>query len=114
MQPENRDLAQLWDMRTFGREANDLVRRIAFKRLEGEPMRKRALERTLELLGEASRRVSPDFQDKHTEIDWRALVGQRNVIAHDYGKINHLRLYDTARVKVPLLLAELDRILGEP
>jgi len=114
MKPEERDPALLWDMRKFGREAHDMVRRISFEKLEGDSLRKLALERALELVGKAARRVSPDFQARHAEIDWRALVGQRNVIAHDYGKINHRRLYDSARVKVPLLLVELDRILGEP
>ena len=106
-------MAQLWDMRNFGREAHDLVRRVSFEKLEGNSMRKLALERALELLGEAARRVSPGFQAKHAQIDWRALVGQRNVMAHDYGKINHRRLYDSAREKVPLLLAELNRMLGD-
>ena len=77
-------------------------------------MRKHALERVLELLGEAARRVSEEFRGRHPQIDWRALVGQRNVLAHDYGKINHRRLYDTTRRIVPLLLVELDRIVGEP
>jgi uncharacterized protein with HEPN domain len=113
MKPEDRDLALLWDMRGFAREAHDLVKRITFERLDDDSTRKRALERVLELLGEAARRVSAEFQDRHAQIDWRALVGQRNVLAHDYGKINHRRLYDTTRRVVPLLLAELDRILGE-
>ncbi len=34
-------------------------------------------------------------------------------LAHDYGKINHRRLYDSTRRIVPLLLVELDRILGD-
>ena len=35
-------------------------------------------------------------------------------LAHDYGKINHRRLYDSTRRIVPSLLAELNRIFGEP
>jgi uncharacterized protein with HEPN domain len=113
MKPEDRDLALLWDMRRYGRQAHELVRRIAFERLDREAMRKLALERALEVVGEAARRVSPEFKGRHAQINWRALVGQRNVLAHDYGKINHRRLYDTTRRVVPLLLAELDRILGD-
>ena len=112
MKPEDRDLALLWDMRRYAREAHDFVKRIAFERLEADQMRKHALERVLELLGEAARRVSSQFQDRNPQIDWRALVGQRNVLAHDYGKINHRRLYDTTRAMVPSLIVELDRILG--
>jgi len=114
MKPEERDLALLWDMRKFAQQAHDLVKRIEFERLDEDPIRKLALERALEVLGEAARRVSAGFQRRNPQIGWRDIVGQRNVLAHDYGKINHRRLYDTTRRKVPLLLAELDRILGEP
>ena len=114
MKPEERDLALLWDMRKFARQAHEMVKRIAFERLDEDPIRKLALERALEVLGEAARRVSAEIQGQNPQIGWRDLAGQRNVLAHDYGKINHRRLYDSARVKVPLLLAALDRILGEP
>jgi uncharacterized protein with HEPN domain len=113
MKPEDRDLALLWDMRQFARDAHGLVKRVSFERLAGDSMRKLALERALELLGEAARRVSAETQGRHAQIDWRALVGQRNVLAHDYGKIDHRRLYETTRRIVPLLLAELDRILAD-
>ncbi len=114
MKPEERDFALLWDMRKFAQQAHDLVKRISFERLDEDPIRKLALERALEVLGEAARRVSAQFQGQNPQIEWRDLVGQRNVLAHDYGKINHRRLYDSTRRIVPLLLAELDRILGEP
>ncbi len=108
-----RDAAHLWDMREFARQSHRLVRRIAFARLQKDPVRRLALERALELVGEAARRVSPAFRAAHPEIDWRAIVGQRNVIAHDYGEINHRRLFDAARDRVPGLVASLDRLLGK-
>ena len=114
MRPEKRDRAYLWDMREFARESRKFVQRVSFARLERDSMRKLALERTLELLGEAARRVSEAAKREHPGVDWRALIGQRNVLAHDYGEIDHRLLYDNARQKIPFLLAELDRILGEP
>jgi len=114
MKPEKRDRAYLWDMREFARDTRKVVHRISFDRLERDLMRRLALERSLELLGEAARRVSAPAKGAHPEIDWRALIGQRNVLAHDYGEIDHRLLFDHARQKIPLLLAELDRILGEP
>jgi uncharacterized protein with HEPN domain len=114
MRPEKRDRAYLWDMREFARDSLKLVQRISFARLEGDMMRRRALERSLELLGKAARRVSDAGKLEHPAIGWGALVGLRNVLAHDYGEIDHGLLYDNAREKIPLLLMELDRILGEP
>jgi uncharacterized protein with HEPN domain len=111
MKSEDRDQAYLWDMRDFAREARRIVRRIAYDRMQKDSMRRLALERVLELLGEVARRVSPETRRAHPEIEWRDLIGQRNVLAHDYGEIDHRRLYDTARMKVPLLIDKLDRIL---
>ncbi len=113
MRPEDRDRAILWDMREFARTAHGLTRRIGFARLERDAMRRLALERALELLGEAAKRVSAPLQRAHPGIGWRDIIGQRNVLAHDYGEIDHRKLFDTARLKVPLLIAELDRILRE-
>ena len=45
--------------------------------------------------------------------EWRSLVGQRNVLAHEYGQIDHRRLYDSASRKIPSLLDELERILKD-
>ena len=53
MRREDRDLALLWDMRGFAREAHEFVKRITFERLEADAMRKHALERVLELLTDA-------------------------------------------------------------
>ena len=113
MKPEDRDLAYVWDMRGYAREAQHIVGNLAFEKIEGDSLRKLALERVLELLGEAARRVSPGYQARHPGIEWRMLVGQRNILAHDYGEIDHRRLYDHVRVNVPSLLAELDGILRD-
>ena len=48
-----------------------------------------AVERHLEIIGEAANRVSPDFQANHPEIPWRRIIAQRHVIAHEYGEIKH-------------------------
>lgn len=100
-------------MRRSAKEAHALVRRITYTRLARDRMRLLALERTLEVLGESARRISPHFQRAHPEIDWRGIIGQRNVIAHEYGEIDHRRLYEAARMRVPALVAALDRMLQE-
>jgi len=112
MKPDGRDQAYLWDMRDFAREVVSLTKDFSLAELLEDRLRQLALERVMELLGEAARRVSAETRLQHPGIDWRRLTGQRAVLAHDYGKVDHRRLYDSARVKVPLLIEELNRILG--
>jgi uncharacterized protein with HEPN domain len=42
-----------------------------------------AVERLLEVIGEAARRVSEAFRQAHPEIPWRRIVAQRNVLSHE-------------------------------
>jgi uncharacterized protein with HEPN domain len=47
-----------------------------------------AVERALEIISEASRRLPDELRSRHPEIDWRALAGLGNVYRHDYDAID--------------------------
>ena len=46
-----------------------------------------AVERQLEILGEAAGRISPDFRSTHSDINWRRIIGLRNILIHRYDDI---------------------------
>jgi uncharacterized protein with HEPN domain len=56
--------------------------------------------------------VSQDVQVKNPEIPWAKIVGQRNVLAHEYGEIRQELMYLLATEHIPDLIAGLVRILG--
>ena len=72
-----------------------------------------AVERGLEILGEAARRVSEPFRQTHSEIDWRHTIGLRNVIAHRYEQVQQDRIWAIVTVDLNLLLAQLEPLLPE-
>ena len=113
MKPEERDAAYVWDMLKAARLARELLEGVSRAAYLRDRMRQLALERALELLGEAARRVSAAFQSEHAEIDWRRIIGQRNVLAHEYGAIDQERLYRTGIENLPRLIAVLERILAK-
>jgi len=114
MSPEERDPAYLWDMFDAARQVVQFTRGITFEAYIGDPMRTMAVERALEILGEAARRVSDDFRQAHPEIPWRDLVGQRNVLAHDYGEIKQDRIWESATRHAPKLIGMLEPLLPPP
>jgi uncharacterized protein with HEPN domain len=111
MSPEERDHAHIWDMLQAAGEARDLCKGLTFEKLERDRRTLLALERVMELLGEAARRVSGDFQRAHPEIPWRKVIGLRNVLAHEYGSIDHRRLYLAASEDTRALARDLKRLL---
>jgi len=63
--------------------------------------RRYAIERALEIVGEAARRVSPGINSAHPEIPWKGIIGFRNVLAREYGEIDYRRLFTVVNEGVP-------------
>ncbi len=88
MRPEERDAAYLWDMLEAAKEVADMTTGVTLEAFLNNRMLVRATERGVEIIGEAARRVSPEFQAAHIDIPWRQIIGQRNILAHEYGQID--------------------------
>ncbi len=67
-----------------------------------------AVERKVEIIGEAARKVSKKFQDAHPEIAWRPIMAQRHILAHEYGEIKHDRIWRVVSHHVPELIQLLE------
>ena len=111
MQPQERDLASLWDMREAARLIANFLRGVTYVDYEKNLMLRSAIERQLEIIGEAARRVSPEFQQEHPEIAWRNITGLRNILAHEYGEIKIDRIWLIATTNVVELIRLLDPLI---
>jgi uncharacterized protein with HEPN domain len=72
-----------------------------------------AVERGLEIIGEAARNVSLDFRLEHPQIPWKGIIGQRNVLAHEYGAIKLDLIWEVVTVHLPDLAASLERMVPQ-
>ena len=103
MQLNKLDIQSIWDMVDAITKIQEFT--IAMDEsdyLENELVQS-AVERKLEILGEAARRVSHEFQIQHPEIDWRNTIGLRNIIAHRYDQIEQERVWNIAQTVLPNL-----------
>jgi len=62
-----------------------------------------AVERSLEIIGEASKSLSEEYRKKHPETEWKKIIGLRNLISHAYSKINADALWEVAKNDIPAL-----------
>ncbi len=113
MRPKERDLAYLWDMREEARQIGTFLKDIPYAKFVTNNMVRYAVERSLMIIGEAANHVSEEFQEAHPEIAWRQIIGQRNVLAHEYGEIKVDRIWAAAMNSVPILLKELEKLAPE-
>lgn len=114
MPPDRDDRAYLWDMLTAAKAVVGFVQGRTLDEYVADLMLRSAVERQVEIIGEAARRVSKDFQGAHPEILWRPIQAQRHVLAHDYGEIKHDRLWRVAVEHVPALITLLEPLVPAP
>jgi len=108
------DAAYLWDMLDAARAVAEFVTGKSIADYEQSRLLRGAVERHVEVIGEAARRVSDGIRDAHPEIPWRPIIAQRHVLAHDYGEIKHERLWRVATIHIPELITLLEPLLPAP
>lgn len=108
-----RDNAALFDMVKAMQAIGRFVPGRTFEDYLTDEMFQGAVERKLEILGEAANRISADFQSQHTDIDWRSIVGLRNVIIHQYDELDYQKVWNIATNDVPLLLKKVHPLVPD-
>ncbi|MEW6231622.1 MAG: DUF86 domain-containing protein [Chloroflexota bacterium] len=72
---------------------------------------KRAFVRSIEIIGEATKKIPDDFKQKFPNIEWRAMAGMRDRLIHDYLGIDYDIVWDVVINKIPMLQQEVEQIL---
>ena len=104
--------ATLRQMRTYAHEAMEMAGSATRADLDRDTVLTRALVHTLEMIGEAARRVSAEVQAKCREIPWGELIALRNRLIHGYDRVDLDAVLEIALHDLPPLAAELDRVIA--
>lgn len=73
-------------------EVDFIIDRCAAVNYDGflhEETLKRAVIRSIEIIGEAAKHVSDEFRRQHAEIEWRAMAGMRDHLIHGYFGVDY-------------------------
>lgn len=72
---------------------------------------KRAFVRSLEIIGEASKKLPEDIKSMQPGIEWRKVSGMRDRLIHDYFGVDYTIVWDVAITKLPDLRVKLQALL---
>lgn len=106
-----RDRQLLQDLVQHGEEAAGYLEGVSLQRFQADGALARATERLLEIVGEIEAQLS-EAARAQIPIDWRAVRGMRNVLAHQYGRVDRAELYRAATRGLPDLVKKVRAALG--
>ena len=78
--------------------------------LEDETM-KRAIIRSLEIIGEATKNIPADFRLKWNTVHWKSMAGMRDRLIHNYMGVNYTIVWDVIQNKIPELSKQIAEII---
>ncbi len=73
---------------------------------------KRAFVRSLEIIGEAVKKIPHEFRNMHSNIDWRRIAGMRDRLIHDYLGVDYAIVWDAVTNKLPGFKKDVQEILS--
>ncbi len=69
-----------------------------------------AVLRNLEIIGEAVKNIPEEVKSQNTFIAWKKIAGLRDVVIHDYSRVNEEIIWDVVRNKIPELNDQINKI----
>jgi uncharacterized protein with HEPN domain len=74
---------------------------------------KRAFVRSIEIIGEATKKVPEEIRQQYPDVEWRAMAGMRDKVIHHYFGVDYEIVWDVALNKVPHLRQQIEYILEQ-
>lgn len=109
MQP--RDRSNLLDILSAAQLIQEFVSDVNKLAFEQDPLIQSAVIRQLEIIGEATKRLSDEFRSAHPDIPWRKMSGMRDILIHAYDHVDTDEVWITATQSIPDLVQAIERLL---
>ncbi|MEO1353124.1 MAG: DUF86 domain-containing protein [Cyanobacteria bacterium J06635_15] len=108
----SRDQQSIQDIWNASQEILSFVAGMNFDALNTDRRTQAAVLYEIIVIGEAANRLSDTFQQKYSSIPWKEIIGMRNILAHQYEKVDSEVVWDVVIHDIPELIALIQPLLS--
>ena len=106
------DLLYLSDMRDAAGKVLRFAAGTMYQDFLGNEEKQWAIMHGIEIIGEASTKVSAEFVAAHPDLPWKQMRGMRNVLIHGYAEVDLAVVWAIVQEDLPGLIDQLEQVLG--
>lgn len=110
---ERSDLDYLRDILDGIDTIQQYTEEMTFDAFKNDPKTVDAVVRNFEVIGEAASNLSDTLKNRYTMVEWNGVVNFRNVMIHDYFRVDTAQVWDTIHNNLPLLKQQITTILEQ-
>ncbi len=108
-----RDKASLIDIINAAKRIQKFTENINKSVLAANEEKQSAILYQVIIIGEATKRLSSDFREKYNHIPWKDMAGMRDILAHQYDRVNINTLWDVIQSDIPELLEMIEKSFSD-
>ena len=99
-----RDSAWLLDINHAGQLVVEFSKGMTREDLELDIQKQSAILYQMQIVGEATKRLSREFREQHPELPWNKIAGMRDIIVHQYDRLNFDLIWQAIQQSIPEML----------
>lgn len=107
-----RDLDYATDILEAARLVQQFIAGVDQAAFESDLMRQSAVIRQLEIIGEATKRLSIPFRENNPDIPWQKMAGMRDILIHAYSSVDVNEVWNAATISIPKLIEQIEPLIS--
>ena len=105
--------SSLFDILTASKNIMQFVVGMNLEQFESDIRTSFAVQHQLMVIGEATKRISPEFREKNSNVPWKKIAGLRDVLIHQYDNASSSKVWIAIQNELLTLIANIEKILAD-